>query len=327
MKEVRLNPVNNCYVIFSEDRAYRPSYYKFQNQILKNSVCPFCAGNEDMTPPAVLTIDRDDGSGWSVRVVPNKYPALDPNGQINYNNEGMKYSLSGTGGHEVVIETSRHETSITGLDIEEIEQVINAYTVRYTLLAEDRNQVYGMIFKNSGPFAGTSVEHTHTQLLALPVMPGEAAREIFNASIHFEKTGNCIFCEMISIELKDDSRIVAGNENFIAFCPYASRFPFEVWIIPMDHNSHFEMMRETKRSDLAEILKTTLSRLEMEIKDCSYNYYIHTMPFRTEKSGSYHWHIEITPRTAFVGGFELGTDMYINHIYPENAADKLRNNI
>ncbi|MCP4728111.1 MAG: galactose-1-phosphate uridylyltransferase [bacterium] len=322
--EIRQDPVSNNYIILSEERAQRPFYYEFQNKLIENNVCPFCSGNEEMTPPAVLTVDDENNSGWKIRVVPNKYPALEISGSLDFDNAGLEYGLSGEGVHEVVIETPRHESSLTGLTEAEAADVIKVYSRRLRDLSKNKNSACGMIFKNTGPVAGTSVVHTHTQILALPVIPPAIADEIYNSQVYYVKHGNCIFCDILENEMESCSRIIEQNDSFAAFCPYASRFPYEIWIAPLKHNSHFEAMQDNEYNELSAILHKTLYRLEMQFIDCSYNYYIHTMPFRSRNSSSYHWHIEIIPRTSFIGGFELGTGMYINQVFPETAAEVLK---
>ncbi len=322
--EIRQDPVSNCYTIFSEERSLRPFYYEFQNTAMESSMCPFCVGNECLTPPDILTVQDDSGTGWKIRVVPNKYPAVRASGNIIYSRGDLEYSVSSEGEHEVLIETPRHELSLTGLSETEISEVLEVYSCRLVSLSENTNSAYCSVFKNTGPIAGTSVVHTHTQILSLPVIPPVIANELFNCSIYYEKNERCLLCDILENEMENGYRVIAVNDSFAAFCPYASRFPYEVWIVPMKHSSHFERSHTGDYKDLAAVLKKVLLNLEKRIEDCSYNYFIHTMPFRSQASDSYHWHIEIVPRTSFFGGFEIETGMHINHVFPETAANELK---
>jgi UDPglucose--hexose-1-phosphate uridylyltransferase len=192
-------------------------------------------------------------------------------------------------------------------------------------LKKDKRFVYGLLFKNVGVAAGASLEHSHSQLIVTPIVPQQVINEMAGAETFYKYRGRCLFCDMIQQEIATDSRIVILAENFIAFAPFASRFPFETWILPRTHDSHFENLQKLEIEELANVLKNTLIRLESALEFPPYNYIIHTTPFHINESEYYHWHIEIIPRVINIAGFEWGTGFYINPMPPEKAAKFLRN--
>ena len=329
MPELRKDPILGRWIIISTERAARPS--DFVSVSTKNPLkgaCPFCRGNEDMTPPEVYTVRdksvREVGGDWRIRVVPNKFPALRIEGDLEKTGDGIYDRMNGIGAHEVIIETARHEISLSGLNDSEVGDVLYVYKQRLIDLKKDPRFIFGMLFKNVGQPAGASVEHTHSQLIVLPTVPKLAKEEMNGAKFFYDYRGRCLFCDMIRQELQTEKRIVMRNDRFVAFTPYASRFPFETWILPIAHQSHFETVRDENLGALAEILRGTILRLEAILKEPPYNFMLHTTPFNITSSDYYHWHIEITPRLTRVAGFEWGTDFYINPVTPEDAADYLR---
>jgi len=329
MPELRKDPILGRWIIISTERAARPTdFVVSETRISHRGACPFCVGNEDMTPPQIYSINNTNnngsGSAWQVRVVPNKYPALRIEGMLNKTGDGIYDRMNGIGAHEVIIETPRHEVSLSGLSADETLNVILAYKHRLLDLKQDSRFVYGMLFKNVGQPAGASVEHTHSQLIVLPTVPKLVNEEMSGAKLFYDYRGRCLFCDIIRQQIQTNSRIVLKNDHYLSFNPYASRFPFETWILPLDHASHFENMPDEKLPKLAEILLETICRLESTLKSPSYNYILHTTPFNVDYSEYYHWHIEIIPRLTRIAGFEWGTDFYINPVPPEDAARYLR---
>ncbi|MFC1556830.1 DUF4921 family protein [candidate division KSB1 bacterium] len=329
MPELRKDPILGRWIIISTRRAARPNDFKniIPRTTLKGA-CPFCMGNEEMTPPNILTIPEDAKNGengtWRVRVVSNKYPALRIEGNLNKMGDGIYDRMNGIGAHEVVIETPRHELSLTGLDRGEVAEVVYAYKLRMVDLKRDPRFTYGMLFKNVGQPAGASVEHTHSQLIVLPTVPKLANEEMDGSKVFYDYRGRCLFCDMIRQEIQTESRIIFHNRRFVAFCPFASRFPFEIWILPLEHESHFENISAEDIPELSEILLETIRRLESALKEPSYNFMVHTTPFNIGSCDYYHWHIEIIPRVTRVAGFEWGTDFYINPVPPEKAAGYMK---
>jgi UDPglucose--hexose-1-phosphate uridylyltransferase len=329
MPELRREPVSGRWVIISTERAARPTDFKTNPQIIKSSFCPFCEGNEDKTPPEILAY-RDNGtkandSGWRVRVVPNKFPALQIEGEQNKRGEGIYDMMNGIGAHEVIIESPRHIQSLTALDNGNVAEVLVCYRDRLVDLKNDKRFVYGLLFKNVGSSAGASLEHTHSQLIVTPIVPQLVDNEMANARTFYEHRERCLFCDMIQQEIDTNSRIIISTDNFIAFTPFASRFPFEIWILPRKHESHFENLQEFEIGELATVLKSVLTSLEATLEFPPYNYIIHSAPFNINESESFHWHIEIIPRLTNIAGFEWGTGFYINPTPPEQAAETLRN--
>ncbi len=331
MSELRREPVSGRWVIVATERAARPTDFKTSPQIIKSSFCPFCEGNEDKTPSEILAY-RDSGAppdtgGWRVRVVPNKFPALQIEGDQNKCGEGIYDKMSGIGAHEVIIESPRHIQSLTSLDNGNVEEVLLCYRDRLIDLKKDKRFVYGLLFKNVGFAAGASLEHTHTQLIVTPIVPQLVENEMANAKTFYRNRERCLFCDMIQQEVDTNRRIIISTDNFVAFAPFASRFPFEIWILPKKHESHFENLQKIELDELANVLKGALTRLEAALDLPPYNYIIHSAPFNINESESFHWHIEIIPRLTNIAGFEWGTGFYINPMPPEQAAETLRNAI
>lgn len=329
MSELRKDPVIDRWVIISTERGKRPSDFAEIKEVKKGGFCPFCPGNEDKTPPEIFAI-RPDGSppnkpGWTLRVVPNKYPALRIEGQLNRQGDGIYDKMNGVGAHEVIIETPDHGKDLADLEIPAIRDVFRVYRERVLDLKKDIRLKYAMIFKNHGVSAGASLEHTHSQLIATPILPKRVIEEINGAQIYFNYKERCIFCDIVRQEIKDDIRLVYEEEHFIAIEPYAARFPFETWILPKQHFSHYESISDELLSHLAVTVKEVLSRINRALNRPPYNYVIHTAPMQQQPLDHYHWHIELMPKLTRVAGFEWGTGFYINPTSPEDAAEYLRN--
>ena len=328
MPELRREPVSGRWVIVATERAARPTDFETNPQIIKSSFCPFCEGNEDKTPPEILAY-RDNGTmpntdGWRVRVVPNKFPALQAEGEYLKCEEGIYDMMNGIGAHEVIIESPRHIQSLTSLDNGNVEEVLLCYRDRLVDLKSDERFVYGLLFKNVGFSAGASLDHTHSQLIVTPIVPPLVANEIANARKFYQQRERCLFCDMIQQEIETDKRVIISTDNFVVFAPYASRFPFETWILPKKHESNFENLQGVEAKELAHVLKSVLTKLEATLDFPPYNYIIHSAPFNVTESEYFHWHIEIIPRLTNIAGFEWGTGFYINPTPPEEAAELLR---
>lgn len=316
-------------MIIATERAKRPSdFVRDKVEIRGSGFCPFCYGNEAKTPPEIIAY-RSDGSlrnspGWSLRVVPNKFPALGIEGSLNRQGEGLYDKMSGIGAHEVIIETPDHQKTLALLSPRQIEDVLWAYRDRILDLKKDRRFKYIMIFKNHGEAAGASLEHTHSQLIALPVVPKRVREETDGAREYFNFKERCIFCDIIRQEAESGIRVIADTPAFIAVAPFAPRFPFEIWIMPRVHQSAFEDSQKQEFEQLALILKDMLMRLD-KVLDCpAYNYIIHTSPIPESPNEHYHWHLEIMPKLTKIAGFEWGTGFHINPTPPEESAKFLR---
>ncbi len=329
MPELRKDPVTGRWVIISTDRAKRPSdFVRDRVEIRGTGFCPFCYNNESKTPPEIMAY-RSDGSardtpGWSLRVVPNKFPALRIEGTLNRQGEGVFDKMEGIGAHEVIIETPDHRKTLAILSPREIEDVLWAFRDRIVDLKKDRRFKYVLIFKNHGDAAGASLEHTHSQLIALPVVPKRVLEELEGAAAYYHYKERCIFCDIIQQETQSGIRMTAENDAFVAIQPFAPRFPFETWIVPKVHRSSFEESAKPEYSQLALILKDILMRLDHVLEKPAYNYVIHTSPIPEPADDCYHWHVEIMPKLTKVAGFEWGTGFYINPTPPEEAARFLK---
>ena len=329
MPELRKDPITGRWVIIATERAKRPSdFVRDKVQIHGSGFCPFCTGNETKTPPEIIAY-RSDGSmrnapGWTLRVVANKFPALGIEGSLNRQGEGLFDKMSGIGAHEVIIETPDHQKTLAMLSPRQIEDVLWAYRDRILDLKKDRRFKYIMIFKNHGEAAGASLEHTHSQLIALPVVPKRVREETDGARDYFNFKERCIFCDIIRQETESGIRVIADTRAFIAVAPFAPRFPFEIWIMPRVHQSAFEDSQKQEFEQLAVILKDMLMRLDKVLEFPAYNYIIHTSPIPESPNEHYHWHLEIMPKLTKVAGFEWGTGFHINPTPPEESAKFLR---
>lgn len=328
MPELRKDPIYGRWVIISTERSRRPSDFAPEERRSVGGFCPLCEGNEDRTPPEVFAF-RDNGTppnspGWQLRVVPNKFPALRIEGDLNREGEGIYDKMNGIGAHEVVIETPLHHESLATLPLVAVERVLLAYRERIIDLRRDRRLRYVMVFKNHGAAAGASLEHPHSQIIALPIIPTRVREEIEGAKGYFQYKDRCVFCDIIRQELRQKSRVITENRSFVSLAPFASRFPFETWILPKPHQPTFERAEGDLFGEAAEILSDTLWRLKQVLDDPPYNYILHTSSSPEQDQDYYHWHIEIMPKLTKVAGFEWGTGFYINPTPPEEAAAYLR---
>lgn len=328
MPELRKDPIVGRWVIISTGRGKRPSDFIIEPESRRGGFCPFCEGNESKTPPEVLGYRKDglgaDKPGWRVRVVPNKYPALEIHGDLNRQGEGVYDLMNGVGAHEVVIETPDHEKDLIDLPNSHIEDIWYAIRERIHDLRRDTRFKYILVFKNHGFAAGASLEHSHTQLIATPIVPVQVVDELDGFQRYYDYKERCIFCDIIRQECESEKRIVIESESFVSLAPFAPRFPFETWIIPKDHKSRFEESPREDYQKFARIVKQTLTKLNSALSDPPYNFMIHTAPLNHKGQVDFHWHMEIIPKLTKVAGFEWGSGFYINPTLPEEAAKFLR---
>ncbi len=326
MAELRKDPIVGRWVIISVERGKRPTDFKMRVPAKKGGFCAFCSGNEYTTPPEIIAV-RCDGSqpntpGWTVRVVPNKFPALRVEGQLNLVGEGMFSKMNGVGAHEVIIENPDHNLTLSTMPLKSVEDTLLAFYQRIADLRKDERLKYVLVFKNEGDIAGATLEHSHSQLIALPIVPQLVEEELNNAKQYFERKNRCIFCDIIEQETKDRIRLISENEHYISLAPYAPSSPFETWILPKNHESSFEP--DGRFSLLAQILQQTLKQIDKVLNMPPYNMMVHISPFRDEINEYYHWHIEIRPKLTQTAGFEWGSGFYINPTPPEDAARFMR---
>ncbi|MCS6831172.1 MAG: galactose-1-phosphate uridylyltransferase [bacterium] len=332
MSELRQDIATKRWVIVSKERAKRP------HQFLKQAVvqeepdhrddCPFCEGNETQTPPEVYALrDGSDPNrpGWKVRVVPNKFAALSPSAKWEVSHPEVFTTINGYGSHEVIIETPLHNQTLATLPQEQVELVLQAVLQRMRTLAQDERIAFVQVFRNHGAAAGTSLVHPHSQLIATPIVPTNIREEIEGARRFYDDRVTCVYCYMLAKELEVGERVVLSTDHYVVLAPFASRFPFELMILPRQHSASF--VAEAKREEvtfLADVLRRTLLLLYRAANNPDYNAVLHTAPLRDSCMDYYHWHIEIVPRLTTPAGFELGSGIYITTAIPEETAAYLR---
>jgi len=335
MGELRKDPISGRWVIISTERSKRPSDFLIIENGHSGRNCPFCEGNESQTPPEVfafrLPYSKPDREGWQVRVVPNKFPALKMEGNLEKKGDGIYEMVNGIGAHEVLIETPYHDKSMHQYTIDEMAKVLMAYKIRLTSLKNDQRFKHIILFKNEGRLAGASLSHSHSQIIAMPVTPKRVSEELYGSRAYYEHKKRCIYCDIIREEQNRQLRIVYENSGFISFCPFASRFPYEILVLPKRHNSDYENLTDEETLTLSDMLIKTIGKLATVLSNPQYNFIVRTGPVRWIKKGywatidkDFHWHIEIMPRLTKIAGFEWGTGFYINSTLPEEAAKSLR---
>ncbi len=331
MPELRKDPVLGRWIIISKERRKRPTDFPVEVATGLGGFCPLCPGNESFTPPEVLAFryggQPANGTGWNVRVVPNKFPALIIEGELSKEGLGLYDRMNGIGAHEVIIETPNHDHNFADFTPTEIALVFKAYKERIIDLEKDQRFKYVMVFKNHGRAAGASLEHSHSQLIALPILPRMIVSELEGARSHFKYKERCIFCDIIRQEIQQKERIVCQNDRFITIIPFAPRTPFEMWILPKRHSSTFYAQDDGELHALAELFSESLQRLCKCIPNVPYNYVLHTDPLRSGGLEYFHWHFEIVPKLTSIAGFEWGSGFYINPLPPEEAALFLRESL
>jgi UDPglucose--hexose-1-phosphate uridylyltransferase len=341
--EMRFDWLADRWVIIAPQRTARPDDFIRQPVRLQDAAtCPFCSGKEDETPTAVATYagaKSSSASHWRVRVVPNKFPAVNtplegigvPHFEAAVDSEhepGDRIDLFRRrelfGAHEVIIESPEHVQSITGLDAEAIDLVFQAYRDRLDYWLHQRRCAYAVLFKNVGQDAGASLAHTHSQLIATDEVPSDIKRSVDRMQLFFQRESECLFCRMAQDELDFELRVVEQTRDFVAFCPFASRCPSSVTVIPKRHESHFELLDPFATRQLSWLVHRLIRRIEKCYPETAYNFVLHTAPNCLSNPEFFHWRLELFPRLTKVAGFEWGSDCYINPLAPEEAAHNLR---
>ena len=336
MPELRQDPVTKEWVIIATERAKRPEDYPRHSEKVEypaySESCPFCPGNEYMTPPEEFAYRKagtePDTKDWWVRVIPNKFAALVPNGHLKrIKDKGFFRRMSGLGKHEVVIESPLHNATIGTMDLKQIEEILLIYRDRFNELSQDPRFQFVTIFRNHGKLAGTSLIHPHSQIIATPVVPLNIRHRLAEAVRHYDDDGECVFCKMLAEEVENQDRVVLETEDFLAFEPFASSAPFETWIMPKKHAAIYGDTSSDDVKKLASVLSRVMKRIHEGLDDPDYNYMIHTAPFKDANENWYHWFFQIVPRLTMIAGFELGSRVFINTTPPEIAAEFLRQDI
>ncbi|CAL5185535.1 unnamed protein product [Lathyrus oleraceus] len=320
--QLRKDPIYNRWVIFSPARSKRPTDFKSKSPSNPNpnTTCPFCIGNEHQCAPEIFRVPPDDDPNWKIRVIQNLYPALSRN-LVDPVDVSSGSVLDGFGFHDVVIETPVHSVQLCDLSKEEIGEVFVAYTRRIQQLVNRHSIKYVQVFKNHGAAAGASMTHSHSQMIAMPVIPPTVSARLGSMKDFYDQTGKCSICEIQRAELLIDS-----STYFFSLVPYAASFPFEVWIVPRYHSAHFHELDAEKAVDLGGLLKQMLRKISLQLNDPPFNFMIHTSPLHGDESelAYTHWFIQIVPQLIGTAGFELATGCYINPVFPEDAAKVLR---
>jgi UDPglucose--hexose-1-phosphate uridylyltransferase len=339
MSELRKDPIIDRWVIVASERGRRPNDFSIAPDPPTGAFSPFSPGNESKTPPEVFQIGRPAGApadspGWRVRVVPNKFPALSKEGELDYQGKGIYDLMNGVGAHEVIIEHPSSEWDLADAGSEEIADVLAAYKQRITALHEDSRFRYILVFRNKGVSAGASIAHPHSQVIALPIIPKQVKEQLDAAREYYSRKSRSIFTDVLRQEMEQGERIVEANEHFIVLSPFASRFPFELQIFPRRHSHDFSTLTAEENVALGSTLTRTLKRIEKALNNPAYNLMLHSCPNLKPQPGrpeywgtisaDFCWHIDILPRLTSVAGFEWGTGFYINPVSPEQATAFLR---
>jgi UDPglucose--hexose-1-phosphate uridylyltransferase len=328
MSELRKDPVVGRWVIISADRARRPSDFGPEPVRPKLTSCVFCAGNEEKTPAEILAgrgpDSRPNTPGWTYRVVPNKFPALRIEGDLEPSGEGPYDRMNGVGAHEVVIESPDHHASLASMSVEAVTDVFLAFRERFLDLKKDARFEYVLAFKNHGDAAGASLEHPHSQIIATPILPIMVTEELAGSAKYFEIKERCVWCDVVREERRGRRRLIAEANGFVTLAPFAPRFPFETWILPARHRSAFEESGIDDLRSLATALGDFLRRMNRILVDPAFNFMLHSAPLHEPTLEHFHWHLEIIPKLTRVAGFEWGSGFFINPVPPEDAAIALR---
>ena len=329
MAELRHDPITGRSVIIASERAKRPrqQHDKSDQNRKQTEPCPFCAGNEALTPSEVWALRKDgtraDQPGWSVRAVPNKYPALESSRASIAKKDGIYESAGAIGAHEVIIESPEHLTDMGALDVDQWTDVVRAYRARFATLGSNPLWRYLLLYKNQGERAGATLEHVHSQVIAMAALPQSMTDELSRAKARTESTGRCAYCEMIQSERASERRVME-SQNFIALCPFAPRFTYETWVLPRKHTAAFEHNTDEACADLALFLRDFFLRLNRVLDRPPFNYVIQSKPPHVDADGYFHWRMEILPQLNRAAGFEWGSGLWMNSLAAEEAARRLR---
>ena len=327
MPELRMNVITGEWVIIAKERSKRPHDFMSPHESKQGANCVFCYGNENKTPEEVYAV-RPEGSkpnqpGWLVRIFPNKFPAVTTEVETIYAGEKIESGFPAVGIHEVVVDTFNHSENFASISDAQAELALLAIAERYNKLCVDQRVKYVQVFKNHGPTAGASLEHSHWQIVTVPVIPDVIGRELEGAEKFYKQHGKCVFCNMVAEEIKEDQRVILNENDFVALAPYASRFPGEVWIIPKKHRADFKDLPTEELKNLGRFVRHIAMRLDLAFNAPPYNLVLHSSPPQT-KYDTYHWHLKLIPRLSIAAGFELGTGIYINPTPPEICAVAMR---
>jgi UDPglucose--hexose-1-phosphate uridylyltransferase len=320
---LRRFPLDRTWSLVAPGRSGRPQRV---DDSASKAICPFCEGNELETEPEVFALRHPDSlantPGWTVRVVPNRFPALSVDAPRVLPTDALDHVVA-YGFHEVVIETAKHDQHLARSTVQHLKTILTVYQCRLRTLSREAGIASLVVIRNEGRAAGSSQEHPHSQIFALPLVPGRLQQEVAAAQRHFYERGHCAMCEMIE---HNRQRIITENQDFVALTSFAPRFSYETWIIPTTHAHDFRELGQEKIQTLAQILKEVFSALESTHASCPYNLVLQTAPVDSSNdvARSFHWRLELLPRLSTPSGLELGCDVFIVPVSPEQAAAELR---
>ncbi|MFK8024271.1 MAG: galactose-1-phosphate uridylyltransferase [Ilumatobacter sp.] len=322
MSQMRLNPLNGRWVTIVPDRAGRPSDFAPRDPSIdqgqNDRPCPFCPGNEEATRPAIETIGPD--GEWSMRVVPNLYPAFEGDDAFAVHNLGPVFVRAEASGiHEVFIYDADHDGGLHTLDDDQAAEMMHVLKRRLEQHADVPHVRYTQVIVNHGREAGASVAHPHGQILGLPFVPGEVLDEE-RAFARF--AGGSLLETTVAAELAAGERIVMANDDVVVLCPWASGDPYEMLIVPTEQHPHLPDASEQSLRAVGLAIRDAIGHLHAALGDVAFNLGVHTAPH--QHTGDYHWHVHIWPQITTQAGFERGTGVLINIVSPESAAEALR---
>jgi UDPglucose--hexose-1-phosphate uridylyltransferase len=341
MPELRRDPVIGRWVIISTERGRRPDQFRTtlaaEERLDRSEKCPFCEGNESMTPPEIFALRKPgshrNGPGWEVRVIPSISPLLQIEGNIDRHGHGMYDLMNARGAHEIVVDTPRHQHEYE-LSKDQLVKSTGIVVDRIADLEKDTGIKYALVFRNYGEAAGGGhIMHARTQIIGTPVNLKRVKEELAGSKRYYDYKDRCIYCDIIKQEISGGKRVMAESRHFIAIAPFASRFPFETWILPKEHSCDFYRIDKARIPDFVELSQKVFLKIKNAIGDFPYNFVLHAAPFRRDvhKKGfwetiqhDYHWHFELLPILTRVAGFEWGTAFYINPVSPEDACKAVR---
>lgn len=326
MPEVRKNLITGEFVIVAPGRAGRPNDFRRPARAPRarperRPDCPFCPGNEAATPGVTWAFPE---AAWRVRAFPNRFSVLAPEGGAWRRADGLRVTAAAVGPQEVVCETRRHDLTLSRMPGGDVADVVRAWHARFTAFHADPRVAFVSLFKNHGPTAGTSLEHAHSQLVGLPMVPAEFERRAAEAARHLATAGACLLCRTLEDELSEGARLVHASPRFVAFVPWAALSPFHLWIFPRRHSGSFAAAEAEELRELGAHLGAVLAGIDRALDDPDYNLVVQSGPPSAAGSPALHWYVSIVPRVTTRAGFELGTAMYVNPMLPEDAAARLR---
>lgn len=323
--EIRQNKTTREWVIFAPTRAKRPKDFRQDDAGGRlvpqhDERCPFCPGNEGLLPGVLVELPGPGGGGWQTRVVPNKFPALVPEGGTARQTAGLYITMDGHGRHEVIVESPRHDQDVPTMSREAVDVMVETYHRRYVDVMREHQNMLALLFRNHGARAGTSLIHPHSQLIVTGFVPHFIRWREEEAQRYYDEWGRCVFCDVLDFELREGRRLVMENAHFVTFVPFAAEVPFEMWLMPKRHQADFGTINDGEKEALARMLREALKRLCNQLNDPDYNYIINTSARYKADEPQLHWYLQIRPRLTTRAGFEIGSGISINPSLPERDA-------